>query len=53
MSSQETLVKYYEALSIGDLDTVADCMDIPSKFISLYGVAVWFFRPRRIFRGFG
>ena len=38
MSSQETLMKYYEALSIGDLDTVADCMDIPSKFISLYGV---------------
>ena len=37
-SSTETMVKYYDALSNTDLQTICECFDIPSKLISLYGV---------------
>ena len=37
-SSTETMVKYYDALSSADLQTICECFDIPSKLISLYGV---------------
>ena len=37
-SSTETLVKYYDAISNADLQTICKCFDIPSKLISLYGV---------------
>ena len=36
--STETLVKYYDAISNADLQTICECFDIPSKLISLYGV---------------
>ena len=36
--STETLVKYYDAISNADLQTICKCFDIPSKLISLYGV---------------
>ena len=32
------MVKYYDALSNNDLQTICECFDIPSKLISLYGV---------------
>ena len=37
-NSTETMVKYYDALSNNDLQTICECFDIPSKLISLYGV---------------
>ena len=37
-SSTETMVKYYDALSSADLQTICECFDVPSKLISLYGV---------------
>ena len=37
-NSTETMVKYYDALSNTDLQTICECFDIPSKIISLYGV---------------
>ena len=37
-NSTETMVKYYDAVSNADLQTICDCFDIPSKIISLYGV---------------
>ena len=37
-SSTETMVKYYDALSSADLQTICECFDLPSKLISLYGV---------------
>ncbi|MDC3067880.1 hypothetical protein OA005_01295 [Paracoccaceae bacterium] len=37
-SSLETMVKYYDALSSADLQTICECFDLPSKLISLYGV---------------
>ena len=37
-NSTETMVKYYDALSNTDLQTICECFDIPSKLISLYGV---------------
>ena len=36
--STEILVKYYDALTNGDLQSVSECFDVPSKLISLYGV---------------
>ena len=36
-SSTETMVKYYDALSSADLQTICECFDVPSKLI-LYGV---------------
>ena len=41
-SSTETLVKYYDAISNADLQTICECFDIPSKLISLYGVVDMF-----------
>ena len=32
------MVKYYDAVSNADLQTICECFDIPSKIISLYGV---------------
>ena len=40
--SKETLVKYYDAISNADLQTICECFDIPSKLISLYGVVDMF-----------
>ena len=37
-NSSDLLVKYYDALSNGNLVVVSECFDIPSKFLSLYGV---------------
>ena len=37
-SSTEIMVKYYDAISSADLQTICECFDIPSKLISLYGV---------------
>ena len=37
-NSTKTMVKYYDALSNADLQTICECFDIPSKLISLYGV---------------
>ena len=37
-NSTETMVKYYDALSNTNLQTICECFDIPSKLISLYGV---------------
>ena len=37
-NSTETMVKYYDAVSNADLQTICECFDIPSKIISLYGV---------------
>ena len=37
-SSTEIMVKYYDALSSADLQTICECFDLPSKLISLYGV---------------
>ena len=37
-NSTETLVKYYDAISNADLQTICKYFDIPSKLISLYGV---------------
>ncbi len=37
-NSTETMVKYYNALSNTNLQTICECFDIPSKLISLYGV---------------
>ena len=37
-NSTKIMVKYYDALSKADLQTVCECFDIPSKLISLYGV---------------
>ena len=37
-SSTETMVKYYDALSSADLQTICECFDVPSKLISLFGV---------------
>ena len=37
-NSTETMVKYYDAVSNTNLQTICDCFDIPSKLISLYGV---------------
>ena len=37
-NSTETMVKYYNAISNSDLQTICECFDIPSKLISLYGV---------------
>ena len=37
-NSAETTVKYYDAVSNADLQTICECFDIPSKIISLYGV---------------
>ena len=37
-NSTETMVKYYDAISNNDLQTICECFDIPSKLISLYGV---------------
>ena len=37
-NSAETMVKYYDAVSNADLQTICECFDIPSKIISLYGV---------------
>ena len=36
--STEILVKYYDSLTNGDLQSVSECFDVPSKLISLYGV---------------
>ena len=38
INSSDLLVKYYDALSIGNLEIISECFDIPSKIISLYGV---------------
>ena len=37
MTSVDTLVKYYDAISTADFNTIAECFDTPSKLISLYG----------------
>ena len=37
MTSVDTLVKYYDAMSKADFDSIAECFDTPSKLISLYG----------------
>ena len=37
-NSTETMVKYYDAISNADLQTICECFDMPSKLISLYGV---------------
>ena len=37
-NSTEILVKYYDGLTNGDLHSVSECFDVPSKLISLYGV---------------
>ena len=37
-NSTDTMVKYYDALSNADLQTICECFDMPSKLISLYGV---------------
>ena len=37
-NSTKTMVKYYDALSNADLQTICECFDIPSKLISLFGV---------------
>ncbi len=37
-SSTEIMVKYYDAISSADLQTICECFDVPSKLISLYGV---------------
>ena len=37
-NSTKIMVKYYDALSNADLQTICECFDIPSKLISLYGV---------------
>ena len=37
MTSVDTLVKYYDANSTADFDSIAECFDTPSKLISLYG----------------
>ena len=36
MTSVDTLVKYYDAISTADFDSIAECFDTPSKLISLY-----------------
>ncbi len=41
-NSTETMVKYYDAISNADLQTICECFDIPSKLISLYGVVDMF-----------
>ena len=38
INSSDLLVKYYDALSDGNLEIICECFDIPSKIISLYGV---------------
>ena len=38
MNSVDRLVEYYNALIEGDWPTLANCFDLPSKVISLYGV---------------
>ena len=37
-NSTETMIKYYDAISSADLQTICECFDIPSKLISLFGV---------------
>ena len=37
-SSTEIMVKYYDAISSADLQTICECFDVPSKLISLFGV---------------
>ena len=37
-SSTEIMVKYYDAISSADLQTICECFDVPSKLISIYGV---------------
>ena len=37
-NSSDLLVRYYDALSDGNLEIICECFDIPSKIISLYGV---------------
>ena len=37
MESKDLLIEYYDALSEGEFDKVADCYDLPCKLISLYG----------------
>ena len=37
-NSSDLLVKYYDALSNGNLEVVSECFDNASKFLSLYGV---------------
>ena len=37
-SSTEIMVKYYDAISSADLQTICECFDISSKLISLYVV---------------
>ena len=37
MTSVDTLVKYYDAISTAEFDSIAKCFDTPSKLISLYG----------------
>ena len=36
-TSVDTLVKYYDAISTAEFDSIAECFDTPSKLISLYG----------------
>tara|TARA_B100001564_G_C20608235_1_gene656282 strand:- start:791 stop:1192 length:402 start_codon:yes stop_codon:yes gene_type:complete len=37
-NSSDLLVRYYDALSDGNLEIICECFDIPSKIISLYGL---------------
>ena len=37
MESKALLIEYYDALSEGEFDKVAECYDLPCKLISLYG----------------
>jgi hypothetical protein len=47
-NSTETMVKYYDAISNADLQTICECFDIPSKLISLYGVVDMFSKEKII-----
>ena len=38
INSSDLLVRYYDALSDGNLEIICECFEIPSKIISLYGV---------------
>ena len=38
INSSDLLVRYYDALSDGNLEIICECFDIPSKIISLYGI---------------
>ena len=46
MTSVDTFVKYYDAISTAEFDSIAECFDTPSKLISLYGTVNHFNREQ-------